>query len=76
MKVITAEPLDTMQMIMMSPTHDALLQLGEFKCRYIRASVGQETEVPYTYYDSDTGLAFGLRPVKGKGYDYMAIRIE
>lgn len=76
MKVITAKPLDVMQMMEMSPTHDALLQLGEFKCRYIRASAGQEMEVPYTYYDSDTGLAFGLRPVDGDGYDYMAIRIE
>ena len=76
MKVITAKPLDMMQMIMMSPTHDALLQLGEFKCRYIRASAGHETEVPCTYYDSDTGLAFGLRPVDGKSYDYMAFSIE
>lgn len=76
MKVITAEPLDMMQMIEMSPTHDAFLQLGEFKCRYLRVSAGQETEAPYTYYDSDTGLAFGLRPVNGKGYDYIALRIE
>jgi len=77
MLVTTAEPLTMSQMIELSKTNDALIRLGDFKCRYMMASKGQEIEVPLTYYDPNTKLAFGLRPVSkpnGK-YDYLAFRI-
>ena len=77
MLVTTAEPLTMLQMISMSKTHDALIELGGWKCRYLRATEGQEMEVPYVYYDKETKFTFGLKPVSkpnGK-YDYLAFRI-
>lgn len=75
MKVTTTEPLKMEEMIAMSKTHDARIELGDFKCRYLMASPGQEIEVDYTYYKD--GLAFGLRKAKSSNglYDYLAYRI-
>ncbi len=78
MRVITAEPLAIDQMIEMSETNDAIIKVGDFKCRYMMATEGQELDVPYTYYDSVRDLAFGLRPVtkpNGK-YNYLAFKIQ
>ena len=76
MLVTTAKPLTMIEMINITGK-DALMNLNGFKCRYMMFSEGQELEVPYTYYDPETKLAFGLRPVNkpnGK-YDYLAFRI-
>ena len=74
MKVTTAKPLTMDEMMELSEAGDAIITLGGWKCRYMRATEGQEMEVPYTYYEN--GLAFGLRPVgKKKGYEYLAFRI-
>ena len=78
MLVTTAEPLTMDQMIEFSKTGDALINLDEYKCRYMAASEGQEIEVPIIYYDSKTDIVFGLRPVSkpnGK-YDYLAFKIN
>lgn len=76
MLVTTAKPLSPMQMIEMSKTKDALIDINGWKCRYMMANEGQEIEVNMTYYDSEIG-AFGLREVsKSNGkYDYLAFRI-
>lgn len=51
MKVYTNTPLTTEEMMELSPTNDALIVLGDYRCRYMAASPGQEIEVDYTYYD-------------------------
>lgn len=76
MKVRTNKPLTMEEMMELSPTNDALIVLGDARCRYMAASPGQEIEVDYTYYDPETGLAFGLRKVNKPGYQYLAFRIE
>jgi len=76
MKVTTTAPITITQMIELSPTKDALIVLGDYRCRYMAASPGQEIEVDYTYYDPETRLAFGLRKVNKPGYQYLAFRIE
>lgn len=77
MKVYTTTPLTMEEMINLSPTKDALINLGEFRCRYMAAAPGQNIEVEYTYYDPETGLAFGLRKVNSaKTYEYLAYRIH
>ena len=76
MRVVTAKPLTIEEMIDMSETNDAIINLGSWKCRYMRASEGQEIEVTLTYYDEETG-AWGLREVSkpnGK-YEYLAFKI-
>lgn len=76
MKVRTNKPLTMEEMMELSPTNDALIVLGDARCRYMAASPGQEIEVDYTYYDPETGLAFGLRKVNNpKTYEYLAYRI-
>lgn len=76
MKAYTNTPLTTEEMMELSPTNDALIVLGDYRCRYMAASSGQEIEVDYTYYDPETGLAFGLRKVNStKTYEYLAYRI-
>lgn len=74
---ITAEPLTISQMVELSETNDALIILGEFKCKYLMAAEEQKIEVPYAYYDPKTNLTFGLRPVSkpNSRYDYIAFRI-
>ena len=77
MKVVTAKPLTMGEMISMSKTGDALIEINGWKCRYMRATEGQEIEVECTYYDNNIG-AFGLREVSkpnGK-YNYLAYRIH
>lgn len=76
MKVYTTTPLTMEEMINLSPTNDALIMIGNFRCRYMRATPRQEIEVEYTYYDPETRLAFGLRKVNKPGYQYLAFRIE
>lgn len=76
MKVYTNTPLTTEEMIELSPTNDALIVVGNYLCRYMRATPGQEIEVDYTYYDPETRLAFGLRKVNKPGYQFLAFRIE
>jgi len=76
MKVTTTAPITITQMIELSPTNDALIVLGDYRCRYMAASPGQEIEVDYTYYDPETKLVFGLRKVNKPGYQYLAFRIE
>lgn len=76
MKVRTNKPLTMEEMINLSPTNDALIMIGNFRCRYMKATPRQEIEVDYTYYDPETGLAFGLRKVNNpKTYEYLAYRI-
>jgi len=76
MKVTTTAPITITQMIELSPTKDALIVLGDARCRYMAAAPGQNIEVDYTYYDPETGLAFGLRKVNNaKTYEYLAYRI-
>lgn len=76
MRVTTGTPLSMEQMIELSPRGDALINVGDARCRYMAASPGQEIEVDYTYYDPETGLAFGLRKVNNpKTYEYLAYRI-
>lgn len=76
MKVYTNTSLTTEEMMELSPTNDALIVLGDYRCLYMAAAPGQEIEVDDTYYDSGTGLAFGLRKVYKPGYQYLAFRIE
>ena len=76
MKVYTNTPLTTEEMMELSPTNDALIVLGDYRCRYMAASPGQEIEVDYTYYDPETRFAFGLRKVNKPWYQYLAFRIE
>jgi len=76
MKAYTTTPLTMEEMINLSPTNDALIMIGNFRCRYMRATPRQEIEVDYTYYDPETKLAFGLRKVNKPGYQYLAFRIE
>ena len=76
MRVTTGTPLSTEEMMELSPTNDALIVLGDYRCRYMAAAPGQEIEVDDTYYDSETGLAFGLRKVNKPGYQYLAFRIN
>lgn len=76
MLVTTAKPLTMMEMLELSKTGDALIEINGWKCRYLRVTEGQEIEVDITYYDNEIG-AFGLREVSkpnGK-YDYLAYRI-
>lgn len=76
MLVTTAKPLTMMEMLDLSKTGDALIEINGWKCRYMRAAEGQEIEVNMTYYDNKIG-AFGLNEVSkpnGK-YDYLAYRI-
>lgn len=77
MRVTTAKPLTMKEMMKLSKTGDALIEINGWKCRYMRATEGQEIEVQYTYYDYDNG-AFGLREVSkpnGK-YNYLAYKIH
>ena len=76
MKAYTTTPLTMEEMINLSPTNDALIMIGNFRCRYMRATPRQEIEVEYTYYDPETRLAFGLRKANKPGYQYLAFRIE
>lgn len=76
MKVITAEPLTMAQMIELSKTNDALIMVGEFKCRYMRATASQEIEVDVTAYDKATGIRWGLRRVEKPQYKYLAFKIR
>lgn len=76
MKAYTTTPLTMEEMINLSPTNDALIMIGNFRCRYMRVTPRQEIEVEYTYYDPETRLAFGLRKVNKPGYQYLAFRIE
>ena len=76
MKVTTAAPMTITQMIELSPTKDALINVGDTRCRYMAAAPGQEIEVDYTYHDPETRFAFGLRKVNKPGYQYLAFRIE
>lgn len=76
MKVYTNTPLTMEEMMELSPTNDALIVLGDYRCRYMAASPGQEIEVDYTYYDPETRLAFGLRKVNKPEYQHLAFRIE
>ena len=76
MLVKTAKPLSPIEMINMSKTKDALININGWKCRYMMAKEGQEIEVNLTYYDSEIG-AFGLRESSNPNgkYDYLAFRI-
>lgn len=77
MLVTTAKPLTIAEMMSLSETKDALIDLNGWKCRYLALSPGQTIEVPYTYYDNDTKLAFGLRHVSkpNSRYEFIAFRI-
>ena len=75
MKVVTATPL-TLDELVFITGKDALMKLGNFSCRYMSYSRGQEIEADYTYYDPRNKIAYGLKKVEGKkGYDYFAFRI-
>ena len=77
MLVKTAKPLTVDQMFELSETKDALIRLGDFKCRYMRTTENQEIEVDCVYHKTEENLIFGLRHVSkpnGK-YDYLAFRI-
>ena len=76
MKVITAEPLTMAQMIELSKTGDALITVGEFKCRYMRTAASQEIEVDVVGYDRETGIRWGLRRVEKPQYKYLAFKIQ
>ena len=75
MKVVTAEPLEMWEWAMLTDKK-GILDLNGWKCRVMNASPGQEIEVHLTYYDPSNKLAWGLREVKNKEYQYLAMRIE
>jgi hypothetical protein len=74
MRVTTGTPLSMEQMIELSPRGDALIDLGDYRCRYMAAAPGQEIEVT-EIYDGAEGR-FGLREVNKPNYQYLAFRIQ
>ena len=78
MLVTTAKPLSFEQMIDLSETNDAIINLDSRRCRYLMLSEGQDLEVPIIHYDYNKNLVFGIRPVgkPNNKYEYIAFTIN
>lgn len=75
MKVITETPYNMTELVKICNSR-GLYDSDIGLVRILNASPDQEIEVDFTLYESDKKRYWGVKPVKGKSYGFLAYRIK